>query len=226
MSAVAIVRDALASTGLDLIGSCSIAAYDRRAPLSMRAASLMPSARGVIVVGSAGGELWRTFREALAQTPSHLRSAHPLDAHVARALDRADDALALAGIANRRFEPTLNARPALNFQALGELVGLGSQGPFGLLIHETHGPWWALRGTWLVDAEVDPPNRHDAPCAACSAPCVGGRAHASGIVLATAIVRSRCVVGVSSRYEDEQIAYHYDHERTLETLRTRALDLP
>ena len=41
------------------------------------------------------------------------------------------------------------ADPALDFAALGELVGLGVRGPLGLLIHTAYGPWWAMR-RWVL----------------------------------------------------------------------------
>ena len=105
--------------------------------------------------------------------PSRWANPHPLDTYVGELLDRADQALALARIGSRRFVPNVGASPALDFRALGELAGLGSMGPFGLLIHPEHGPWWALRGAWLVDVAVDPPLSHSLPCAGCPAPCVG-----------------------------------------------------
>ena len=222
MSALDVVRDALRGTGIDLAASCTIEAYDARAPGPLRSASLMPSARGVIVVASAGRSLWAALERDRARDPSGWHVDHPLDAYVARVLDHAGRALDAASIASRRFEPTLGARPALSFRALGELVGLGSMGPFGLLIHDVHGPWWALRGAFLVDVAVDPPQAHAPPCAGCAAPCVaGGKAAAGAIALATPEVRGRCVVGQASRYDDTQIAYHHDREPTLARLRAR-----
>jgi hypothetical protein len=132
-------------------------------------------------------------------------------------------ALEAASITSRCFEPTLDARPALSFRALGELVGLGSMGPFGLLIHDVHGPWWALRGAFLVDVAVDPPRAHAPPCAGCASPCVADpETGAVALALATPEVRGRCVVGQASRYDDTQIAYHRDREATLARLRARA----
>ena len=216
----AIVAEALRDTGLNVSASCSIEAYDRRAPRGYKADDFMPRARGVVVVGSAGRELWARLRGAAESDPTRWQNAHPLDTYVASLLDRADFALAHARVGSRRFEPRIDAHPAesLDFRALGELTGLGTMGPFGLLIHPVHGPWWALRGAWLVDAPVGDPGAHPAPCAGCHAPCLGSR-RPEGIVLATALVRGRCIVGQESRYTDEQLAYHYDREATLERLR-------
>jgi hypothetical protein len=164
----------------------------------------MPSARGIVVIASSGRELWARVRARAARRP------HPLDDYVSLCLMAADGALQGAGISFRRFEARLGAEPSLDFRALGEMVGLGSMGPFGMLIHEQHGPWWALRGAYLVDRAVAPPLAHRPPCAGCHAPCLGsGRPVEAGIALATPEVRGRCVVGQASRYTDEQIAHHY-----------------
>jgi hypothetical protein len=215
LTATVLVREALHGSGVELVGSCPIAAYDAAAPEALRSASLMPGARGLVVAGSAGTALWRLFC-ARREAPSSARldEPHPYDAFVASLLDRADDALARAGVRFRRFEAAFHASPRVDFITLGRLTGLGSPGPFRLLIHETHGAWWALRGAWLVDVEVDLPASHRPPCEGCAAPCVGGWERAGGITAATPEVRGRCVVGQASRYDDDQIAFHYDRSKS------------
>ncbi len=223
MDPIALVAEAVHGMGLNLVGSCSVEAYDRRAPRGLRSPDLMTRARGVIVVASAGRGLWSAFRAAMDANEEEIggwHKEHPLDSYVASALDRADLALAQAGVGTRRFEPTLNAPLPIDFRALGEIAGMGTMGPFGLLIHETHGPWWALRGAWLVDVEVPAAATPRAQCAGCAAPCLGSSRRPEGILLATPTVRGRCPVGQESRYTDEQIAYHYDREATLTRLRS------
>ena len=215
VNATAIVREALAGSGVDLVASCGIEAYDAVAPQPLRSGVLMPEARGLIVVGSAGPTLWRKLRSELHGDRSRWADAHPLDRFVAGVLGRVDEALAAAHVPFRRFEAAFHATPRLDFAAMARLVGLGSPGPFGMLIHRVHGPWWALRGAWLVAAEVDPPSVLAPPCDGCAAPCVGGWANAMGVVQATPEVRARCVVGQQSRYDEEQIAYHYDRAATV-----------
>jgi epoxyqueuosine reductase QueG len=219
--ATAIVREALAGTGIEVVASSPIAAYDARAPEEFRGSLLVPGARGVIVAGSAGPALWRAFRAHVDANPSWWDRSNPYDAYVDSLLDRADVALSRAGVRFRRFEAAFHATVRVNFVALAEIVGLGSPAPFPLLIHETHGPWWALRGAWIVDADVEPPPPHRPPCSGCPAPCIGGRAHASNAPSARPEVRARCVVGQSSRYDDDQIAYHYDRANTVARLRKR-----
>jgi hypothetical protein len=219
-SATSIVRLALAETGVELVASCGIAAYDARAPEAYRSGVLMPAARGVVVAGSAGPRLWRGFRAAMRLAPHRWSDPHPYDAFVGELLARADRALLLAGVASRRFDAAAHAPMPVHFVALAELAGLGSPGPFGLLIHPEHGPWWALRGAWLVDADVEPTADPRPPCSGCAAPCIGGWENAAhGIARATPEVRSRCVVGQGSRYDDDQIGYHYEREATVARLR-------
>jgi len=225
MDAVPLVAAALRGTGVNLVGACAIAAYDERAPAGFRSADLMPRARGVVVVGSAGRDLWQGLDVASRVNPAVWSHAHPLDTYVSSLLDRVDEALAHARVGSRRFEPLVGLSPphSLDFRALGVLAGLGAMGPFGLVIHPDHGPWWALRGAWLVEVEVREPGSRPSPCSGCHAPCIEG-APPGGIVLATAAVRGRCVVGHGSRYTEEQVAYHYDREATLAKLRARGAE--
>ncbi|HLK38418.1 MAG TPA: hypothetical protein VKU41_16760 [Polyangiaceae bacterium] len=209
VDATEVVRRALAGTGVDVVGSSGVDTYDARAPEGLRSTALFPRARGVVVAASAGPALWRRFRQAAAERPDRWRRPHPYDDFVAEILGEADNALGAAGVAFRRFDAAFAAPVRLSFAALGELAGLGSPGPFGLLIHAQHGPWWALRGAWLVDADVDASPAAPTPCAGCAAPCVGGSGGPGGLALATPEVRGRCVVGQESRYDDDQIAYHY-----------------
>ena len=208
MGVISRIAAALEGTGLNLLGTAPIHLYDDQAPAPLRSSRLFPSARGVVVVASAGRALWTAFRRHATHAPLDTLP-HPLDTYVATALDRADAALTQANIGFARFEPTIDARPALDFRALGALVGFGEEGPFGLLVHETHGPWLALRGAWLVDVEVALPMRRPSPCVDCAAACVGGPGLRVGIERSTPEMRSRCIVGRGSRYDEAQIRFHY-----------------
>jgi epoxyqueuosine reductase QueG len=227
-NATAIVGGALAGTGLDRVASCDAAVFDAWAPRRFRSASWLPGARGLVVVGSAGPTLWRRFRAHMNADPeagdasgarARWDEPDPLDRFVAGLLARADAELAAAGVRFCRFEAAVHATPRVDFVALGRLVGLGSPGPFGMLIHAADGPWWALRGAWLVDADVDAPLDHAPPCVGCPAPCVGGWENAGDVATASPEVRGRCVVGRASRYDDDQIAYHHDRAATVARLK-------
>jgi epoxyqueuosine reductase QueG len=221
-NATSVVRRALAGTGIELIASCGAATYDARAPKALQSKVWLQGARGVIVAGSAGPALWHGFRARMRDRPELWSSAHPYDEFVAGLLARADAALGDAAVRYRRFEAAFRASVRVDFVALSQVVGLGSPGPFGLLIHPKHGPWWALRGAWIVDADVEPPLSSKAPCDGCHAPCVDGWSNATGIAQATAEVRGRCIVGQGSRYDDDQIAYHYERAKTAARLQNNA----
>jgi hypothetical protein len=221
-NATSIVRRALAGTGIESIASCETPEYDACAPESLQSKVWLQGARGVVVAGSAGPALWRGFLERMNRRPELWGSSHPYDEFVGGLLARADEALAAAGVRFRRFEAAFRSPVRVDFVALARLVGLGTPGPFGLLIHPEHGPWWALRGAWIVDAAVDAPIEPNRPCSGCAAPCVGGWPNAGGIGRATAEVRGRCIVGQGSRYDDDQIAYHYDRPATAARLRKSA----
>jgi hypothetical protein len=220
VNATRTVREALAGTGIDVVGSFPIEVYDQRAPERLRSPALLPGARGVVVAGSAGPGLWRRFRHRVAVEPERWDAPNPYDTFVAESLELADAALARAEVRCVRFEAAFHAHIRVDFVALARLAGLGTPGPFALLIHPVHGPWWALRGAWLVDAEVDAPCAGPPPCDGCQAPCIGGWQNAGGpVARATPEVRARCVVGQASRYDDSQIAYHYDRQATAARLR-------
>jgi hypothetical protein len=215
-----IVRAALAGSGIEAIASCPIASYDARAPAAFHSSRFLPGARGLVVAASAGPRLWRAFRDRMRGSPASWDAPNPYDTFVAERLDRADAALAARGVRSFRFEARFDAPVHVNFVALGELAGLGSAGPFGLLIHPEYGPWWALRGAWLVDGPVEPAVERPAACAGCPAPCVGGWENAGcEIVRASPDARSRCIVGRGWQYDDDQIAYHYAREATVARLK-------
>lgn len=221
MRANAIIGSALLSTGIELVASCGIDAYDARAPEAFRSSVLLPGARGVVVVGSAGPALWRRFCARMKAEPELWDTPHPYDAFVAETLSRGDGALRAARIRFLRFDAAVGAAVRVDFVALAQLVGLGSPAPFAFLIHPEHGAWWALRGAWLVDADVDPALTVRKPCDGCPAPCIGGPQNAPiRAWRATPGVRARCIVGQTSRYDAEQIAYHEDRVSTV--LRMRA----
>lgn len=209
MEAAAIVAGALAGSGIELVATAPVDRWDARAPAHARARALHAGARAVIVAASAGPALFRRF-EAWRSERDEGAGDHPFDAFVARALDDVDEALRANGVGFRRFEPTYGFSPAIDFRALGEIVGLGHVGPFGLLVHPVHGPWIALRGAWLVDRDAVPPAIAPSPCAGCARPCVEGESLPIGLDRSTARMRLRCIVGAESRYDDAQIAFHYE----------------
>jgi hypothetical protein len=222
-NATATIREALAGTGIDEVASCSIEAYDRRAPADYHSSRFLRGARGLVVAASPGPRLWRSFLERMKSGRASWDDPHPYDAFVSELLSRGDAALTARGVRFVRFEARFDAPVPVNFVALAELAGLGVPGPFGLLISPTYGPWWALRGAWLVDEDVEPRVERRPACEGCPAPCVGGWQNAgSGILLASPEARRRCVVGPQWAYDEDQLSYHYAREDTVRRLKVVA----
>src|SRR5580693_7245285 len=64
-NATAVVREALAGTGIEAVASCSLAAYDARAPEAFQSSRFLGGARGLVVAASAGPRLWRALLEQI-----------------------------------------------------------------------------------------------------------------------------------------------------------------
>src|SRR5579864_1420700 len=128
MNATALVREALAGTGVELVASCGVEAFDRRAPEGYQSVALMPGASGLVVAASAGPQLWRRFRQhadaSRAEADANQGMPHPFDRFVATILEHADRALLAAGVPFRRFDASVDAEPRMHFVAMGQLVGL------------------------------------------------------------------------------------------------------
>ncbi len=200
------LRAHLAAGGLDVV------AVADAAPLAAHLAPLHPAARAVIVVGSGGRALWERFTAwAAADFARRFRDEpHPLDRYVAGVLDGGDAILARAGVSARRLEPTVLFAPRVDFRRLAAAARLGGDAPLGMVVHPVYGPWWALRGAWLVDRALAPTPPLADPCRGCPAPCRAAIAPgAEGTIwAATREARLACVLQ-AHRYLDEQLAYHY-----------------
>ena len=112
-NAAVIVRSALAGTGIEVVGSCPVAAYNARAPGEFHSDRFLPGARGLVVAASAGPGLWRAFREHVRAGGASWDDPHPYDDFVAELLSRADEALAARGIRACRFEARFDAPAAM-----------------------------------------------------------------------------------------------------------------
>lgn len=110
----------------------------------------------------------------------------------------------------------------LPFQRIAHAAGMAHLSPSFLLIHRDHGPWFALRAM-IVFAPTEPsapahqPPPASDPCSPCSQPCMAalGVAQGSDAWRAWLAVRDACPEGVTSRYSDVQIRYHYTKDRAL-----------
>jgi len=163
--------DELAQSGLNHWGVISVQAYDDSAPKDRQSGVIAPSARSVLVVGSAGPALWNSFIHAIRRNPDLMRlHQHPLDDFVERSVKRASRHL--AGLDSRWFYASENAPLHLDFQRLALMSGLGSRSRLGLVIHPEFGPWMGLRCAAFLPVDLPPTGPAPDVCAGCDAPCV------------------------------------------------------
>jgi epoxyqueuosine reductase len=220
------LRDALDASGLNLVGTADVAAYDAQVTPVRQSQRLCPTSRSIIVVGSGGPALWRAFLADLERAPDHLtQEPHPLEAFVKREVGRAD--AILEGISRRWFFAVSDLAFQLDFRMLGHLAGLGANSRLRLLMNAQHGPWLGLRAACFValDLPADPPGGPDL-CAGCPAPCITacpGKAFLEGhwdVERCSAHhlasdecddvchARLACPRGAESRYPLEELNYH------------------
>lgn len=191
---------------------------------------LVPDTSGsvgsVVIVGNAGGAMWRAFSAAPEATSG---GADPLDAWTRRVLTDVARDLG-AGVAFPFGGP-----PYLPFQRWAQKADTVYPSPIGPLIHPRYGLWHAYRGALLIAARLDlptPPAASD-PCADCTdKPCL----HTCPVAAFTAdgyavprclahiaapegaecmergcAARRACPVGRSFHYDPAQAAFHQNH---------------
>jgi len=216
--------------GLNLIGVAAAREYDALVPEAYRLGSSAPGS--AIVFGSGGGAFWRAYRAHLDRHPELATSPDPLDEFTAAIMEQR--ALPLArrhGLAAELRLPFRSTVPPLSFVHLAEAAGLGCRSILGVLVHPEFGPWMALRGALLVDAELTAPRPAAGfdPCPGCvERPCIGacpGRAirFPAGWDVPRCIdhrvtnpmecmdrchARVECIYGRRHRYPDDALAYH------------------
>jgi hypothetical protein len=210
--------------GMNLVGATSVAAYDARVTTGRRLADRAAGARGIVVVGNGGAAFWQAFRAAVPAPSADER--HPLDRFTRSAVEDATADLAGA----RRHFPFDPGPGTLDFQALGELAGLGRPSLVGVLVHPEFGPWIALRAAIVVPGEVVAPRPADGfdPCPRCvERPCVAAcptgavgpqgwdvprcvahRLAAEANCAAGCSARLDCVYGRAHRPPPDALAFH------------------
>jgi hypothetical protein len=166
---------ALAPFGLNLIGATTPRAYDAIVPPTHRLGADV--AGTIVVIGNGGGAFWGAFRDHGSQHPGDDEVAHPLDAFTTQVMEsHAVPIAARLGLRPTLHLPFRATTPRLSFVHLAEAAGLGRRGLLGVLIHPEFGPWMALRGALVVDADLAAPRPAGGfdPCPACrDRPCIG-----------------------------------------------------
>jgi hypothetical protein len=180
----------------------------------------------VILVGSTGGDMWRSLR-ALGYA-----GEHPVDEHAADAVEEFRRSVGhRTFVAWPSLDPGPEPEPPMPVTKLGELAGWGRRSPLGIGMHPRHGLWVGYRAVILVDGEWDEVREQPAAhaCDACpDKPCISvcpGSAIGSGkgIDAGPCFVerlrdgapcndrcasRLACPEGVESRYPEAQINHH------------------
>lgn len=185
-SAVVSALAALRAGGLDLAGALDAVDYDALMQGGWLIDRLLPGARSILVVGSAGQSLGRAVDLA---RESESASAHPFDDHCRSLLDTVAAALPGPGRAllyADRLGSDARAAPDGTFAdlvGLAQAAGLGRAGRLRLLLHPEFGPWLSIRGliasaieaaAWRAALGPSPGLAVPATslCDGCAAPCV------------------------------------------------------
>jgi epoxyqueuosine reductase len=237
---LASIRRAAAPHGLNLIAALPADRYEAIAPPTMRARTLSPNARSIVVIGNGGGAFWDAFN---VYADAHLGwrdRTHPLDDFTRELIsNEIASPVRGQGVSCTPVFP-FGGEATLNFVGLGKLAGLGGPSILGVLIHPTYGPWIAFRAALLIDVPLDQPGEaaNFDPCprcvprsciAACPAlavnfpagwdipSCLTHRVEVEADCASRCHARVACVIGPDHRYPDDELEYH--HRRALAAMR-------
>ena len=235
-----IVRAVAAPLGLNLIAATPSALYDAEAAPAMRASSIDPACRSIIVAANGGGGFWREFKRHAERNPGWMERENPLDDFTRTAVEsRIAPVIREAGFRCIPAFPFMGGA-SLNFMLLGRLAGIAGPSIIGVLVHPSFGPWIAFRAALLVDAEVDEPGGAAGfnPCPSCATrSCIAACPAAAvsfpaGWDIPRCLIhrierqeqcesrchaRVDCVIGREHRYPEDELAYH--QERALRAMR-------
>jgi len=182
-----------------------------------------PSALGILIGNTRA--IWPRFLETLRANRPRLDARHPLESYI-----EATVLTALEAITHRSEVRWAQDPPPrrVAMQRLAHLSGLAYLSPSHLNVHATYGPWIALRAAVVIDVDgpSGPPREPSNPCPDCESHCLPrfreaiaatGAASAGHAAIERhwplwLAVRDACPVGLSHRYSDSQIRYHYTKE--------------
>jgi hypothetical protein len=219
----------LAANGLNLVAvfDCEALPVPIRAPIEQGGIDLRDYQR-LVLVGNAGRQLWQALQQARQTTPL-LESDDPVDDFSRLTVEQT----VRDHLADAPMSILYPGDIPIPLQRLGQMAGWHHDSPLGLGIHEMHGPWFAYRAAFLIDAPLPlrkgSPTR--SPCESCRthdcvAACPAGavsfeqaidthacitHALTEGSPCRTrCLAREACPVAPQSRYERAQIRYHYE----------------
>jgi len=224
------LRAALAPSGLNLVGTTAVDAYDAGVPPPLGLRRLLPGAKTAIVIGNGGGAFWAAYRDFCRVHPEHEREPDPIDAFTRRAVETALAITIDPPAPMRLLYPFRYPDEPVSFMRLAECAGLGRRSLLGVLIHPLFGPWIALRAALLVPSILTASRPADGfdPCPgcterACMQACPAGAVTAAGwdvprcathrlrvedTCAARCHARFDCVIGRAYRYPPDALEYH------------------
>ena len=126
-------------------------------------------ARTAVLIGNAGGALWRAFAAARAEAPGSFDSRHPLDRWMRPRIEAVAAAVGARPVFPNDGPPFV---PILDWARRAEPV---HRSPIGIMIHPEFGLWHVYRAVLLFAARLDLPAREDrpSPCETCAGrPCL------------------------------------------------------
>jgi methylmalonic aciduria homocystinuria type C protein len=202
--------------GLDLHATTSVGRYNALVTEEFHLPGHETSA--VIVIGNTRA-LWPHIDRFVMGSPQPL--SDPVDTYVERVL--ADAVAEIDGVIDVRFSHEPPPR-RVAIQRLADVAGLAWLSPSHLCVHETVGPWMALRAAVVLERPAPLPAAELPPLCDCASHCLPKLQQALAAGEATSAdveehwrlwvaMRDACPVGRAHRYSDEQIAYHYIGER-------------
>lgn len=183
-------------------------------------------ARTAVLIGNAGGDLWRAFAAARAEDPDAFDPRHPLDRWMEPRIEATAAEFGAEAVFPNDGPPFV---PILDWAQRAEPV---YRSPIGIMIHPEFGLWHLYRGVLLFAERLDVPPRADrpSPCDTCAKrPCLNvcpvdafepgrfaaGRCaeHVDGADGAPCrdrgcMARRACPVGADLRYPPDAQAFH------------------
>ncbi len=127
------------------------------------------SPRTAVLIGNAGGALWRAFAAARAEDPRSFDPRHPLDRWLRPRIEAAAAAVGAEPVFPNDGPPFV---PILDWAQRAEPV---YRSPIGIMIHPEFGLWHVYRAALLFAGRLDMPARADqpSPCETCAGrPCL------------------------------------------------------
>lgn len=225
------LKNVFHDSGFNIVTRIKVSDYDRQVLRDIRATTIFPNAKSIILAGFAGKNFWNILQKFLRENPDFKNTReHWIDDYTLLKFMLAAKILDDKNANYRMAFPFGSGAFTLDFLKLGQLGGAGVNSLLGVLIHPEYGPWISLRGAIITDLEFthyNSPLNSFNPCPTCSKPCISACPAAtisekgwdwkacmnfrlSNDACATNCASRRaCPYGKEHEYSEEQLAYHH-----------------